>query len=456
MIQSKLIPLPQDSIFPKETRARQEAVRQALTTNAVETGRSIPGLHDRQKVYEISIDDVIYNFHNYRFFLERATIEWQRGNSFYTDEQHRHEAARITEEKIWNQDVSDNEDVIKSLLEEGQLDPAVCDLNGVIVSGNRRLTLLHQIRRRKDEGLYKNQPVAQEVFEDLSKIRVAIIDKELTESEIVQLETRLQHNNPKKLEYDRIAKYFIVRNLKEHEHLSDEDIFKMNRSMQSLNSSKDVKKFVDVANLMEEYLKFFKIDGDLRELTGLEDPMRRLDDELNKIKTGERSRLGNKDLLVLEYRNAYFIALMAHKSNPESQLKEKWYRNLFKAFDNTSSPAWRALTEATAKVQMQMEAPKKIDDNSLKEARQKWSEEHAGAITETIEQVVDEVRDFERFREKPEKLLSRALGDLDQFDKMLSSPDKQHYLSNVKNPHDVVNEMYRKLGSILNKLPMEE
>ncbi len=455
MIQSKLIQLPAKSVFPKETRARQSAIKNALTYTPVETGRSIPGLGGRQKIYQVDIEDVIYNFHNYRFFLERATIEWQKGDSFYTDENHRHEAARITEEKIWEQDEKENEEVIKSLLEDGQHEPAVCDLNGVIVSGNRRLTLLHQIKRRKDAGLYKNEPISQEVFEELSKIRVAIIEEELSKSEIIKLETKLQHNNPKKLEYDRIAKYFIVKNLKENEHLSDEDIYKMNRSMQSLNSSKDVKKFVDVANLMEDYLKFFKIDGDRRELTGLEDPMRRLDDELNKIKNGERNRLGNKDLLWLEYRNTFFIALMAHKSNPDSQLKEKWYRSLYKAFDNAGSNGWKSLTTETAKVQMGIEAPDKIDDTSLKEARQKWSEEHAENITESIEQVVDEVRDFERFREKPEKLLSRAFGDLEQFDKMLSSPDKEHYLSNVTDPHDVVNEMYRKLDSILNKLPVE-
>jgi hypothetical protein len=455
MIQSKFIPLYDDSVFPKETRARQAAVKKVLTDAPVELGRSIPGLAGRQKIFQIDIDDVVYNFHNYRFFLERATIEWQRGNSFYTDEQHRHEAARITEEKIWNQDEAENEDVIKSLLEDGQYDPAVCDLNGVIVSGNRRLTLLHQIKRRKDAGLYKNQPISQEVFEELSKIRVAIIEDELSESEIVKLETKLQHNNPKKLEYDRIAKYFIVKNLKDNEHLSDEDIYKMNRSMQSLNSSKDVKKFVDVANLMESYLKFFKVDGDLRELTGLEDPMRRLDDELSKIKNGEKNRLGNRDLMWLEYRNTFFIALMAHKSNPTSQLKEKWYRSLYKAFDNAGSSGWKALTKETEKVQRGIEAPEKIDDTSLKEARQKWSEEHAENITESIEQVVDEVRDFERFQEKPEKLLSRAFGDLEQFDKMLSSPDKEHYLSNVVDPHDTVNDLYRKLDSILNKLPTE-
>lgn len=456
MMQSKFIPLSNKSIFPKETRARQAAVKKALSSTPVETGRSIPGLSGRQKIYEISIDDVIYNFHNYRFYLERATIEWQRGRSFYTDEQHRHDAARITEEKIWEQDIPDNEGVIKSLIEDGQYDPAVCDLNGVIVSGNRRLTLLHQIRRRKDSGLYKKQPIGQAVFEKLGKLRVAILNEELTESDIEKLETKLQHINPRKLEYDRIAKYFIVKNLKEKQHLSDEDIYKMNQSMQSLNSSKDVKKFVNVANLMEEYLKFFKIDGDMRELTGLEDPMRRLDDELSKIKNGDRERIGNVDNLVFEYKNTFFVALRAHKLNPDSQLKEKWYRSLYPAFDSVNSSAWKTLHEEAKKVHLGMEEPAKIDDTSLNEAKQKWSEDHAETITDTIDEVVIEVRDSERFIKKPEKLLSRALSDLNWFDEKLSSPDKEYILSHITDPHDVIDELRSKLNSILNKLPADD
>ena len=453
MAQSKLIPLPSDSVFPKDKNARIKALDEARQKNPVENGRRIAGLSGEYDIFEIDVDDLIYNFHNYRFFLERATIEKQKSRQFYEDEEHRYEAARITEEKIWEQDESENEDTVGSLLAEGQIEPAICDMNGVVIAGNRRLTLLHQIKRRRDSGYYKKSNVSPGRFDELSKLRVAIIDKGLEVSEIIQYETKLQHNNPKKLEYDRIAKYFIVKNLIEKEHLSPQQIYDDNKGMPSLKNVAAVDKFVRVAKLMEEYLRFFKIPEIYIELRGMEDPMRKLDDDLLRIRSGDRP-IGNEDSLYLEYRNTFFTALRAHAFNKESGLKEKWYRDLFNAFKR-DTPTWRGLKEDSVKVQMNTKAPDSTDDSTLKESKQEWTEAHAEKVTSGIGEVVDEVRDFERFNEKPEKLLARAMNDLEQFEKMISSADKDFYLEGIDNPSDTINDLYRRLDAILNKLPVE-
>lgn len=454
MSQSKFIPLADNNVFPKDKSARKKAINTVLEDqHPVETNRRIPGLNGAHDIFEVDIDDLIYNFHNYRFFLERATIERQKSRRFYEDEEHRHEAARITEEKIWNQDESENEETISSLLKDGQIDPAVCDMSGVVIAGNRRLTLLHQIKRRRDAGYYKKSNISTSRFDELSKIRVAIIDRELEISEIIQFETKLQHNNPKKLEYDRIAKYFIVKNLVQKEHLSPQQVYEDNKGMPSLNNVAAVEKFVRVAELMEEYLKFFEIPEIYVELRGMEDPMRKLDDDLQRIKGGDRP-IGNADMLLLEYRNTFFTALRAHAFNKESDLKEKWYREMFNSFKRNAKE-WQTLKEESVRVGMQTKGPESTDDTKLKEAKQEWAEAHAEKITNGIKDVVDEVRDFARFNEKPEKLLARAMNDLDQFEKMITSPDSKYYLEGIDNPSDTINELYKKLDAILNRLPVD-
>jgi hypothetical protein len=455
MTSSVFHPLTRNGQFPKDKEARKSNIAIALSKDPVAHGIRVAGMEGSNEVYEVDIDDLIYNFHNYRFFMERATIERQMSSSFYTDEEHRFDAARITEEKIWNQDEKANEETIRSLLEDKQLEPAVCEGSGVVISGNRRLTLLHQIKRRREAGYYKNESISASRFEELAKMRVIVVKQEMTVAEIEQAETKLQHNNPAKLEYDRIAKYFIVKNLSTNLGMSNHEIYENNKTMQSLNGPTDVDKFVRVANLMEDYLKVFKMPGMYTQLTGMEDPMRRLDDDLKKIRERKNKRVGNVDLMILEYRTIFFTALRsAQGSGKKGGLKEKWYRDMFKAFD-TESVSWKTLGAEVKESIATVTAPEKIDDHTIKEHVQKWHEGHGDGIAETISEVIDEVRDYNKFNDRPEKLLTRARDDLEKFDGMITGPDSQVYLDGIENPTELIDEIRKKVNSILNHLPVE-
>ncbi len=448
-------PLASNGQFPKDKVARRRGVESAMAKDPVAYGARVAGMEGSHNVYEVDIDDLIYNFHNYRFFLERATIEQQKSTSFYIDEENRFDAARIAEEKIWNQDEKANEETIRSLLEDAQIEPAVCEGSGIVISGNRRLTLLHQIKRRREAGYYKNEAIPLSRFDELSKMRIIVDQKEMSVAEIEQAETRLQHNNPAKLEYDRIAKYFIVKNLSEKLKMSNQEIYDNNKAMQTLDGPKDVDKFVRVAKLMEEYLIFFKMPGMFTQLTGMEDPMRKLDEDLRKIQDRKNKRVGNVDMLVLEYKNVFFTALRsAQGSGKKNGLKEKWYRDMFKGFD-TESNSWQTLRASVKESTATITEPEKIDDHTIKEHVQRWHEGHGDGIAETISDVIDDVRDYNKFNDRPEKLLTRARDDLDKFYGMITGPDAQVYLEGIEKPNELIDDIRQKANNILNYLPTE-
>lgn len=450
-----LIPIKDKNSFPKSTEVRRKAIKEALENQSsiVETGRRIPGLSGRpHDIREVDIDYLIYNFHNYRFFIDRATREREYGENYHSDDQNRIEAAMVTENRIWDQDVNDNEKTIESLLKNGQREPAVCDLNGVVVSGNRRLTLLHQIKRRRAEGMYTNIDPAR--LDELSKIRVKIEEKEFTDDEIELFETRLQHTADNKQDYDPVNKYFIVRNLRIAHGKSNQEIYDDNNGMPSLNGPLDVDKFIRVADLMEDYLSFIKLPNMFSELKGLEDPFRRLDDDLIKIEEGKINHLGNREIQKLQYKNAYFTALRTPKGK-ESGIKEKWYRDFYDAFSNNTG-TWQKLNKAVASAVSDFEGPTTIETDKVKETKQKWDEKHSEEIAESISDVIDEVKDHKKFNEKPEKLLSRISNDLEAFERMITSEDKEEYLEGLEDVSDAVNELYRKLDRILNFLPQDD
>ena len=453
------IPLNVNGGFPKGSEQRRARILNVISEDSpIENERRISGLGaEAHKVYEVDIDDLIYNFQNYRFFLERATYENQKGESFYTTESNRFDAARITEEKIWNQDKSENEKTISSLLMDGQIEPAVCDMAGVVVSGNRRLTLLHQIKRRREAGWYKNSKISQSRFDELSKIRIVILRHTMSVGEIESYETRLQHNESGKLDYDRTAKYFIVRNLLHNHHKTPEVIYAENQNMPSLGKVKDVDKFVRVADLMDEYLTFIKLPKMYTQLEGTEDPLRFLDDHLRAIADGKISRIGNRDAQISEYKTTYFTALRAAKllsSKDSGSPGEKWYRSMLTAFENNSR-GWNDLSKLSMSATVGDSMPEKIDDVSIREHQQDWKEKHGRNVAVGIADAVEDVRDYKKYSEKPEKLLEKARDALEQFDKMLSTDDAQIYLESIENPTGLIDDIRMKANSILNRLPVD-
>ncbi len=179
-------------------------------------------------VYEIELKYLIFNQFNDRIAIEVETEEaMSPGKPIpeYTDE-----LEKKIMDYLWNINTGRNEETTKDLELKGQIEPGVVTADGVIVNGNRRAMLL----KRLGKGMFKAAILPDEFDGNIDWIR--------------KLETELQFNVDRQLEYEPLAKYLKVKRLRQS-NIDFVDIAKMMKQKKS-----DVEKWFGTMELMDAYL----------------------------------------------------------------------------------------------------------------------------------------------------------------------------------------------------------
>lgn len=179
-------------------------------------------------VYEFDLNYLIFNQFNDRISVEVKTDEALSpggGIPPYTD---------ALEKKImdylWDLSPSKNKDTTEDLELKGQIEPGVITADGVIVNGNRRAMLL----KRAKKTFFKAAVLPDEFAGNIDWIRL--------------LESELQFNIDRQLEYEPLAKYIKVKLLRE----SKVEFVKIAKIMKETEA--EVKKWYGIMTLMDEYL----------------------------------------------------------------------------------------------------------------------------------------------------------------------------------------------------------
>lgn len=180
-------------------------------------------------VYQLDLSYLIFNQFNDRIAVEVKTDEAMSpggANPEYTDD---------LEKKImnylWNLNPSRNKDTMVDLELKGQLEPGIVTADGVIVNGNRRAMLL----KRSMKTYFKAAILPDEFEGHIDQIR--------------RLETELQFNVDKQLEYEPLAKYIKIKMLME-DRVDEAEIARMMRE-----SVPKVRQWYGIMQLMDEYLE---------------------------------------------------------------------------------------------------------------------------------------------------------------------------------------------------------
>jgi hypothetical protein len=186
-------------------------------------------------VYLVELKYLIFNQFNDRIAIEVATEEAMspgRSAPEYTDE-----LENKIMDYLWKINVGRNEETTKDLEFKGQIEPGVVTADGVIVNGNRRSMLL----KRAGKGIFKAAILPDEFDGNIEWIR--------------KLETELQFNVDRQLEYEPLAKYLKVKHLRES-NISFADIAKMMKAKKS-----EVEKWHGIMELMDDYLDSIDANG---------------------------------------------------------------------------------------------------------------------------------------------------------------------------------------------------
>jgi hypothetical protein len=304
--------------FPQTREARKAKLLEIKSRQGISTAK-VPGKGVKD-VYRIPLEFLSYNPHNTRFLAQAKTLEKRYGCEL-NDENPEH--IKEIEQFIWETKKDKNESTIASLIKDGQLQPGVVTVDGIILSGNRRFRLLNEISRNPNK--YSSPGVN---LSGLDYFEAVILDNELTKREIVEYESFYQYGTEDKVEYDPIQKYLAADYQKNLLHLTTQEIANNFMSI-TKGKVKEVDKWLQVFELMEEYLKYIDEEGIYTALESREEAFLRLHSQLNGFKKG---RAGNtvwayEDIDLDDLKRIFFIYIRLNVGTHDVRIFEKIFSN---------------------------------------------------------------------------------------------------------------------------------
>lgn len=291
----------------KEGLEQKAVIKTSLTRKITIDGHTQP-----YPVYKAKLDWLFYNDQNDRIATWISQYKTQNDGKT-PDISNREEYNNIIENFI----VESNPDAIKKTQSNIELvdqrEPGVVLADGRIIDGNRRFTCLRRLSKKNDRFGYFETVILDRNIESNAK-------------QIKMLELSIQHGEESKVDYNPIDRLVGVYN-----DIITTKLLTVEEYAKSTNESEsDVKRRVEVANLMVEFLEFinapkqFHIARDLQLYYPIEELAKLIkkcknDDEAENIKNsvftnilmqtaGDMTRFVRniKTIIGTEYQNEFF------------------------------------------------------------------------------------------------------------------------------------------------------
>ena len=417
--------------------ATRKAKLEELRTNQL--NQKMTGIPLRYKgstreeiVWRIPLDYLIYNKYNGRIGSDVLSYETQNGKL----NAEKDSDCEIIEKFLYESKVDRNKTTMESLLEIGQQRYGIVTSDGIIVDGNRRAMLLNRLFHKREELGYTYAQVEQCQY-----FLAIILPDDAEEKDIQQLETIYQMGEDDKLDYNPIEKYLKCKELKRL-GFSDEDIagFMSEKPGQ-------IKEWLKILTLMEEYLQEYGYDGIYTRLEKTEGPFVDLANYLDSyIKRGANVRNADwtyTDSDISDLKLVCFDYIRARYEGKE-------FRDIAKTGKDGSIFFFKDLWEDFLK-QHQENTP--TDEETVEELRQRcpgedlslllkqrdnaWVEQAKGHLKGNLNRFSRRLED-KRDANKPADLIERALSALQSVDCEQSSF--------TEDPH--IEEMIKEISKI--------
>lgn len=390
------------------------------------------GSTQTEVVYRIPLDYLIYNKYNGRIGSDVLSYEKQNGvlNAELDEDR------KIIEDFLYKSKVDRNNTTMNSLLKNGQQRYGIVTSDGTIVDGNRRAMLLNKLFHKREELGY--------TYEEVEKCRyflAIILPDDADERDIQQLETIYQMGEDDKLDYNPIEKYLKCKELKRL-GFSEDDIagFMSEKTTQ-------IKEWLRILDLMEEYLQEYGYDGIYTRLEKTEGPFVDLEGYLDSYaKRGANVRNTDwtyTDSDISDLKLVCFDYIRARYEGKE-------FRDIAKTGKDGSIFFFKDLWEDFLR-QHQEKTP--ADEETVEELRQRcpgedlslllkqrdnaWVDQAKGQLKGNLHRFSRKLED-KRASNKPGELIERALSALQAVDYEQSSF--------TEDPH--IEEMIKEINKI--------
>lgn len=363
-----------------------------------------------ETVYRIPLDFLVYNKYNGRIGSEVLSYEKQNGIIDAETESDR----LLIEKFLYDSKKDRNDTTMRSLLDNGQQRYGIVTSDGIIVDGNRRAMLLNRLFHKRERLGYSYSQV-----EHCRYFLAIILPDDASERDIQQLETIYQMGEDDKLDYNPIEKYLKCKELKRL-HFTEEDI----ASFMS-ETPGQIKEWISILKLMEEYLESYGYDGIYTRLEKTEGPFVDLEGYIESYqKKGANVRNVDweyDDTDISDLKTVCFDYIRARYEGKEFREIAKtgkegsifFHKDLWDDF--LSEHQAKTPTDEETVEEMRQKYPDEDLSTLLKKRDNDWNEEAKGSLKGNLQRYSRKLED-KRAANKPAELIERALSALESVD----------------------------------------
>lgn len=395
-------------------------------------------------VYKVPIEYLIFNVENGRIGTSVQSYRAERGT---LDPENAQDAITI-QSFLYESALDRNKQTEKSLAENGQLEPGIITMDGVIVDGNRRATLLRRIKESTGNQYSQSQKDRCGYF------YTRILPEDAEASEILRLETSFQMGSDSKVDYNPLEKYL-------HARVLQNSGFSLNQIAEymALPSSNKVREFLEVMELLDEYLAQYGYDNIYTQAPkGIEDPLLKLNEVVKKIRSGRIGWITSDKIeeVVADLKAITFDYIRLGKFNQD---EIRLIASSGKGNFLVNESIWTSFVSDYWGVMDTIEAEQDVDDclqsatssedskRLLRQRDDKWKKKVGEQLIEIYKDKKNIV-DNKNEREKPASLLKRAYNALSEIDNttLTSASDLEEIRTRI---HDLQTRL-EELSSIVN------
>lgn len=430
-----------DKDFPLSAAARKEHLNEIKKGTPISSVK-VPG-HGSLPVYKIPLQYLSYNPYNTRFLSQAKTWQKRLGRRLSNEKP---EDVKKIEEFLWTYKKDKNENTINSLIREGQLQPGVVTVDGLILAGNRRFRLLNEIDR--NPGKYNTHNANTD---GLKYFEAAILDTVLTEKEIVRYESFYQYGAEDKVDYDPIQKYIAAKD--QEEYGFDLSEIAANFAALTNGDEKIVKKWLDVYELMAEYLMYIGEPEIYTALFGNEESFLNLLDTKNSL---ERGRTKNEswdydamDIAELQFR--YYDYIRAGRSTHDFRIFKKIFLNKSR-WGDFNSKVQETVDQVSERIPSIDEYRSKFPDETEESISVIRNNDYKDMATKPLNQLYGSEKSYIVSKEEEETPLKTAQQAYQKLNKLSSFLDKG--IDRIADVDELLNKI-REIQKIVGKIKMK-
>ncbi|WP_406660239.1 hypothetical protein V7O66_10325 [Methanolobus sp. ZRKC3] len=356
--------------------------------------------------YKIPLEYLIYNKYNGRIGSSVKSYEKQYHEIDPEDSDHK----KIIEKFLWDSKKDRNKMTEQNLVENGQKRHGIVTADGIIIDGNRRSMLLNRIYAERENWQKKGTNV------DNCKFFISVIlPEDADPKEIQRLETTYQMGEDEKLDYNPVEKYLKIKDLLGY-GFSSSDIASM-----MLENERQIKEWIEIMNLMDQYLEYLHYDGIYTRLDKTEGPLVDLNNYIKRYQNGsqfvgwdyDEMDLNEMMLLSFDYIRARYegkdFRTIAKPSRKESIFCKS--EELWNSFLKDHKETIRELPEEAVE---ELRAEHSTEDISklLRSRDEDWKKEVAPILKGNLDKAENRLKDLNDANQ-PLELAKKALNALE-------------------------------------------